>query len=538
MTQAWVILGKIGDILSTLPAIACSANGSKPVIVTSNKYCEVLKGIPELNVCVWDGDWQDLAGAIKFAKSKYRKVNVPATYGNSFPIQHRTPSFQLDQYLRMGVMDKWDSLSFNLPRPANAEELVKKHLTGKRHILVADQSQSSPFTQREELWKLINYEFGTTHTIIRLSEIQLEQFRDFLALYDASEVLITVETAHLHLSAYSKVPTVALVTDQPQRWHGSAWSKRFLCYCRYSDYELRKDELIQSIRSVLKGNKPIEVKPVPTEKPHGYNPGIINYGGKQLMTYRHHPDPNRWLTELVIVDAGKTYTIQAPEVLKGNSLEDCRLFTFQGKLHASYVVSQPIYSTSFTPCSVGYGELIFENDQWRIVKHLQPKIGKNDFSAQEKNWVFFEKDGLWVIYSCHPEHVVIKLSGEVPLQEYRNKMPDWKWGQIRGGTSPLPYKGDWIRFFHSQSNAQNRGDSTYHVGAMVMESLPPFNIKAISRVPILTGTDQYYHGWRHWKARVVIAYGAVENNGGWDVSLGWNDSACAMAHITPDQLNL
>lgn len=124
------------------------------------------------------------------------------------------------------------------------------------------------------------------------------------------------------------------------------------------------------------------------------------------------------------------------------------------------------------------------------------------------------------------------MQGANVMREFKTKSPAWEWGELRGGTSPLPHRGLWLRFFHSHV------DGIYRMGALLMESQPPFQVMAVSKWPILSGDDRYKYGWKFWKPRVVIPYGAIEWNGGWMVSIGRNDSECALVHVTPEMLNL
>ena len=55
----------------------------------------------------WDGEWFDLHGALRYAKSKYRRVINLSTFGDKFPIEQRFTGFQLDQYERGGMLNKF-----------------------------------------------------------------------------------------------------------------------------------------------------------------------------------------------------------------------------------------------------------------------------------------------------------------------------------------------------------------------------------------------------------------------------------------------
>lgn len=240
-------------MLSILPALKwkCDQEKSPVNLVIAEQYAYIVSNLDYIMPHIWNGHWQDLEGALKMAKQHYSKVTVPQTYGKTVAIQHRYPSFQYDQWQRAGVLHLWDKLPLIIPRPTNAKELVERHMGNRPAILFADKSESSQFEKSDELAGLLQQQFGQTHQVIRLSTIRLERFTDFVALYDAADAIIVTETAHLHLSKATAKPVFALVTDKPQRWHGSAWSKHFKAHIRYSAYERRKAELIESIRSVL-----------------------------------------------------------------------------------------------------------------------------------------------------------------------------------------------------------------------------------------------------------------------------------------------
>jgi hypothetical protein len=206
---------------------------------------------------------------------------------------------------------------------------------------------------------------------------------------------------------------------------------------------------------------------------------------------------------------------------------------------------------------IGYGELERTDEGWRIGKHLQPDFGKNDWSGREKNWVFFESGRkLFVIYECDRRQVVLELDEDGDWSAaYRTEGMGWEFGEIRGGTSPVPFDGQWLRFFHSNSKPDPKFPQ-YHLGALLMEPVAPFRITAVSREPIMSGTGECPPGVWHWKPNVCIPYGCVEEGNrqqatgwekatgnrqqaaGWMVSLGINDGVSAVARLGVEDLKL
>ena len=245
--RTYLQLGKIGDVLSILPILHHEflTTGVKPTIVIGREYASILEGVSYVEQCIWKGDIGDLAGAILFAKKRFSDVIVLQTHANNMPIQHRTPSFQLDQWQRAGCVEHFEEWPLVFDRREITREPVS--LSPMPYILFADHSQSSPFPQKEELSAMLKAEFPN-HQIFRLSEIRVDRFYDLLGLFDRAAALVTVETAHIHLSKASPVPTFVLAADG---WRGSALHPKFRFYLRYKDWETQKDKLMFAVSTAI-----------------------------------------------------------------------------------------------------------------------------------------------------------------------------------------------------------------------------------------------------------------------------------------------
>lgn len=522
METAYVICGKLGDVLSGVAIAQSQATHSN--VIVSAQYAELLGELPGITLHTYPGSWDDLRGAIKWAKSKFRRVLVPQTFGKDFPIKHTRPSFQLDQAARCGA--DFDKVRLKVV----SVKVDKKPNT----ILFVDHSESSPFPHTDDLLSQLKGKFPN-YNILRSSEIKLPKFTDFVGIYDSVDAIITIDTAHLHLTSATNAPVFALVWDFPHRWRGSAWHSRFKFYCRYGDYQVRKEQLLNALQMALEGRKEPELTIIPMAHENAYNPSIVRFQGNVIRAYRYHPDQKLWPTAIAI----DGMPVEVP--LKNHSIDDPRLFVFQDKLHVSYVVTPyPVPTTPPAPCAIGYGEVEIKDGKCRILGHIQPKYGKNDFTGQEKNFVFFEHNkSLHFIYKCSPEQEVVRLEQGHVQQVHKSLSPKCSFGDIRGGTQPIPYKGQWLRFFHTLVKSPEKEVWwQYYVSALLMDSEPPFRITAVSKIPILTGDERYFHDWKFYKPRVQIVYGAIESDGGWRLSVGVNDSRCADVIVKPEHLNL
>lgn len=275
-------------------------------------------------------------------------------------------------------------------------------------------------------------------------------------------------------------------------------------------------------------------------KPFAYNPAVIEDNGFTVMAYRHHHEPSL-STQLMLAQIDPTGEILSNRVIVtevNKSAEDPKFFHHDNQLWMSFVVSTapavPFRSV------VRYGKLI----NGRLESISQPNIGKNDWSTMEKNWVFFSHQArINCIYRCHPVQEIYWLDENEPANCYKSEGPRWDYGPIKGGTPPVDYDGAYLRFFHSTlDNEFGQYNRRYYVGAYTMAAKPPFQVLHVSKKPILFGSEidnlKVKDRPFHWKANVVFPGGAIPQPNGWCLSLGINDSACLLAKIRPEDLNL
>lgn len=134
---------------------------------------------------------------------------------------------------------------------------------------------------------------------------------------------------------------------------------------------------------------------IPTSQDYGYNPSLIEFNGKRMISYRYHPKPDEWRTQMMIgVEQDGLMLekkLKVGDIYADMSHEDGRFFMFSGKLHISLTLAVfPGVVGALTPCVQAYGELVEKPDCWQLEKMVIPKVPGNDFQQQQKNYVFFE----------------------------------------------------------------------------------------------------------------------------------------------------
>ena len=260
------------------------------------------------------------------------------------------------------------------------------------------------------------------------------------------------------------------------------------------------------------------------------------------MSYRFHPKPGHWRTELCIVAEGVTQPLRVPDKYKDHSAEDCRLFIYQGKPHASVTISRTrVNGQAVDPCVQIVGELDWGKKEWTLKNWRQPQYGKNDMTGTEKNWVFGQyQDKLVFTYAAFPHHIVCQMGeGNTVTTSWRTESPKCPFGVYRGGTQTFDFHGKRLRFCHVvQNNPKAKLYWHYYLAAYVFEPQPPFKILQVSQHPIVSGNEAYVENCPHQKANVIIPYGAVKNGSGWSVACGRSDHECVLVNLQEEDLNL
>lgn len=522
----------IGDLLSLLPVLhhEYEMAGRKPAVVVPRSCRQITEMLDYVDTIVYDGDMDEVGRVAKFARSRTGNELV---HGKGPQFKPKHPSYQYDQWDWAGRLNQWDKLQLVLPRVE-----VNGFVPRFSFIVLCDNCEGFQFI--ESLYSALVDAFPQ-HRILRTSQLNHKRLLELVPLFDAAALIVAIDSVELHLAKASDRPIIALINDQPTRWHGSAWSEQFLLHVRYGDYERRKDEIIRVAKASVEGKDAPAVLKGEMTNQFGYNLGMIWHGDVLMTTHRHHPQRGHWKTKLAIHDGVLTSDIIFPPDVEDYSSEDARLFHFNGKLMISYVLARMSPDRKFrTIC--GYGALLKREGRWHVEQHYQPIYRNNDWSGVVKNICPFEYEGkvhfIWGIEGGQQE--IIEVVGDAVLNKYTVPEPKWDYGEIRGGA--IIKRGDkLLRFFHSRSgNVHWGGHGTfqYHVGASIMEATPPFKTLQVSTHPILSGDERYAPGCFHWKPNCCLPYGAIMKNGTFLLSVGRNDSSAEIVQLNEADLNL
>ncbi len=239
--------------------------------------------------------------------------------------------------------------------------------------------------------------------------------------------------------------------------------------------------------------------------PNAFNPSIIRWQGKLLLSFRNisnHKDPYN-SSQIGLIWLDENFNPETPpqilvicehDSMKCKRAEDARLIEVDGHLYMVYSNNEEevIAKRNFR---VFIAELKEENGLFYLVNKdkLSQYEGENQ-NLREKNWTpFTYQNNLLLSYSLNPHLVFKPLIGtekcETISSSYKT-LPEWKWGELRGGTQSLQIEDQYLTLFHTairMSSVESSGKEMLHyfMGAATYKTKPPFEMTAISPTPII-----------------------------------------------------
>jgi predicted GH43/DUF377 family glycosyl hydrolase len=278
--------------------------------------------------------------------------------------------------------------------------------------------------------------------------------------------------------------------------------------------------LFSFLRAEISDPFVLEIKQISIPSyPHAFNPSIIRWKGKILMSFRNlaNPKDSYNSSEIGLVWLDENFEVASEaQILKisnyPNRSEDGRLIEVNGRLYMIYSDNedQVITKRGFR---VYIAELAEKEGLFTILskEKLTNYEGESEH-LREKNWTPFNyKDELYLSYSLNP-HLVFKPLFKKNVAETvalsRKDLPFWIWGDLRGGTQTLEVGDCYLTFFHTALKmasvySENKEMLHYFMGAATFKKEPPFEMSYISPEPIngrgfFSGAiyKQYWGSWR------------------------------------------
>jgi predicted GH43/DUF377 family glycosyl hydrolase len=266
--------------------------------------------------------------------------------------------------------------------------------------------------------------------------------------------------------------------------------------------------------------------------PYAFNPGIIRWQGRLLMSFRIIPDRREsFNSEIGLLFLDENFCpVSEPQLLSFRDeysiapcrAEDARLISRGDKLYIVYDDNTEL-KISKEGFRVYVAEILYTGEHFVVDRIECLKSFENESrQVREKAWVPFEyQENLLLAYSILPHRIFyprLDGSGICDTIACTESAIDWEWGILRGGTPGLIEKEGYLAFFHSSTEMatiHSFGEKMTHyfIGAYLFSSDPPFTILKISPEPIIG--KNFYHGNRYkpyWKPiRCVFPCGYISD---------------------------
>lgn len=222
--SVFVMLGRYGDICNILPILKAEADaGRRPTLVVAEEFQSILDGVSYCDRIVWEGRYDRMPDALRWLRRSKGIVAPVVCQVHTHPTDRGrlTPSYQTECWRLAGRLNDFPHrgpLDFDLRDTVREANLVAKFKGKLPLMLIGLESVSSPLGNSMQIKMEMSERFSESHNIVDLSSVRAERIYDLIALFDEAEILLTADTAFLHLARASTVKTIALINSG---WRGS-----------------------------------------------------------------------------------------------------------------------------------------------------------------------------------------------------------------------------------------------------------------------------------------------------------------------------
>ena len=245
--RALIQLGSFGDLVNLMPI--CKAwydAGDEVYIVTRREYAPILNSVTYVKAVIVDIPNREPFTAEKFAKDSgcFDEVIVTQVCGNNRRYPIGPANWQVGEWVRCGMLDKFHefpTIFDNRDRDAEREALAAYLPVDDGRPLLAYnfRGASRPYARASEQREWINATFGAEWRIVDLGSLNLANVALLLPFIEAAQVLITVDTATVHLA---HATNTAVIVFQPEDWFARSEPRENWIFACTHENSIRKSE--------------------------------------------------------------------------------------------------------------------------------------------------------------------------------------------------------------------------------------------------------------------------------------------------------
>lgn len=219
-----VQLGRLGDIAGVLPlALHIHNTYGKPYFMVSRPFVGILDGVSYVEPFVVDLPCNRINEGMAIAKCNFEYPIQTQIWGEDYDQEKLTESYNKEMWRMGGFLAQFENRSW---RPVFDRAVLPKlkdlpvRLSGKPLILTnLTCGASSPFPEGADILKGLTERWRGSHQVLDVGLLRLPHVYDLIPLIEAADVLVSIDTVHLHLAVVTSTPVVALVNPHP--WLGT-----------------------------------------------------------------------------------------------------------------------------------------------------------------------------------------------------------------------------------------------------------------------------------------------------------------------------
>lgn len=250
-STVFVQLGRAGDIINMLPIVQnwAKKNG-KPYLMVAREFAPILDGVSYVKPHVTDLNFAKLNDALALAGKTFSKVIRTQIYGEGHRQPTVTPSWPQESWKEAGALDHFHDkswrLTFDRRNPKREQALVARKFTTAKPKIVTNLTSavSAPFPNGPTVLNAVQAEFGKDYEIVDIGKFRADRIYDLLGLYERAVLIVSIDTATMHLAAAVDTPLVALVN--PHGWLGP--QLRYNCLARIPYDKATPQAVIDAIK--------------------------------------------------------------------------------------------------------------------------------------------------------------------------------------------------------------------------------------------------------------------------------------------------
>lgn len=243
----FVQLGRAGDVINVLPLMrSISESGRRPTLMVASEYANLLDGVSYCDRLTWWNGFADLTPAVDYAKQRFKHVQVTQMQGGGARVCRQSDSYAKASWLAVGRDDWGLPLVFDQRSKARENRLLNEFPTAQK-IVVSTSGVSAPAPDPDWIVRTLTQEFPD-YAVVDISNYRTEYMFDLLGLMDAASCLVLNDSAPLHLSAATKTPVVALMTNVRGPWYYAPPRPN---QAARLEYPREKQRLVEAVRKAL-----------------------------------------------------------------------------------------------------------------------------------------------------------------------------------------------------------------------------------------------------------------------------------------------